>query len=313
MFKEYAVDPETIASSWETCRLLIDLFGFHQGRVISRFPKRWKRLAIEAADKLEHGRKQEQVVEMIHQIGREFKILIRTGRDYTNPELTWLDNAILAHKKVPFSGIISSTHRSDCEVVLHDEDCFAEHPLLTVERECLVPRIAEQMADAASFLLKTSKQIKLIDAHFDPSLKKWRSPLKAFLNNLTDSEHVTFEIHYLETYNSPDPIVRYNGLSKLSSSIPQGMNLKIFRWRQKEGGEKFHARYLLTENGGLRYDVGLDEGNVNESTDVCILDKTMHQKRWQMFNPDSIVYSLQDPIYIVNHEGDVIDRLISDL
>ncbi len=73
MFKEYAVEPEAIAASWETCRYLVELFGFHQGRLISRFPKTWKRLAIEAAGNMMPGRKQEKTVELISEIGKAYK------------------------------------------------------------------------------------------------------------------------------------------------------------------------------------------------------------------------------------------------
>ena len=33
--------------------------------------------------------------------------------------------------------------------------------------------------------------------------------------------------------------------------IPAGMKVAIFCWRERSGGEDFHARYLLTERGGI--------------------------------------------------------------
>ena len=46
MLKEFALEPEALAS-WESFRYLIEKFGVSKGRVISRFPKQWKRLVYE--------------------------------------------------------------------------------------------------------------------------------------------------------------------------------------------------------------------------------------------------------------------------
>jgi len=53
--------------------------------------------------------------------------------------------------------------------------------------------------------------------------------------------------------------------------------------RGRVGGETFHARYVLTERGGIRFDVGLDEGPVGETTDVTLLDTQLHITRWNDF------------------------------
>jgi hypothetical protein len=29
-------------------------------------------------------------------------------------------------------------------------------------------------------------------------------------------------------------------------------------WKERENGERFHARYILTDIGGVRFDAGLD-------------------------------------------------------
>ena len=47
MLAEYALDPELL-SNWRDFRFYISQFGASQGRMISRYPKHWKRLVIEA-------------------------------------------------------------------------------------------------------------------------------------------------------------------------------------------------------------------------------------------------------------------------
>ncbi|MCG8338676.1 MAG: hypothetical protein MJE63_29565 [Proteobacteria bacterium] len=313
MFKEYAVDPETIASSWDTHRILMGLFGFHRGRLISKFPKHWKRLAIEAAQKLTEGRKQERIVESLNQIGKSNNVLIKSGREYPNNDCSWLDNAIVAHYQNPFSAIISSVNRGDCDAVLCDEDCTEEHPLLHCPRELIIPKTPEDLSLATALLLYNSKCVRFIDPYFDPSQSKWINSTKAFLERISNPFKTECEIHYLETDNPPDPAVRYNALPKLANVVPEAMSLKILRWQRKEGGERFHARYLLTEHGGLRFDSGLDEADENETTDVTILDRELHRNRWQMFNRDSKTFCLQNPIYIVTSDGKILEQHIEEI
>jgi len=312
MHKEYAVDPEVIASSWETCRHLVDLFGFHQGRLISEFPKKWRIMAFDAATKLSDGRKKQKVVEYIRKIGREFRILIDTNRVYTDDERAWIDNVLISHNTDPFAGIITSENKYKHDYIICEEDCSAQHPLMKVKREDLVLRTPEKMAEAAAFLLKNSAIIRFIDSYFDPSLPKWRNPLKAFLEILPMPASAICEYHYLETDNPPDPVVRYSNLPRLSLAIPNGMTLKIFRWREFESGEDFHPRYVLTEKGGLRFEAGLEERSENEHTDVTILDADLHETRWNMFNLDSTTYSLQDPVYIVDSHGNITEQPLTD-
>jgi hypothetical protein len=47
MLREFALDPDLL-SNWQDFRFFASQFGTSQGRLISRFPKHWKRLVVEA-------------------------------------------------------------------------------------------------------------------------------------------------------------------------------------------------------------------------------------------------------------------------
>ena len=79
MLKEYAVDPQVISSSFETCRYLVSQFGADKGRLISKFPKTWKRIAIAAADNLPDGFNKERVIEYLSGINDDWLTLIGSG------------------------------------------------------------------------------------------------------------------------------------------------------------------------------------------------------------------------------------------
>jgi hypothetical protein len=49
------------------------------------------------------------------------------------------------------------------------------------------------------------------------------------------------------------------------------MKVIMFRWREKRDGEDFHARYLLTERGGIAADAGFSAEESQQTTDMHLM------------------------------------------
>jgi stress response protein SCP2 len=77
--------------------------------------------------------------------------------------------------------------------------------------------------------------------------------------------------------------------SKIYALLPIGTQVTFFRWQQRDGGAVMHARYVLTELGGVRFDYGLDEGEDGETADVVLLDRQRHSQLWQSFQVNEMV------------------------
>lgn len=305
MLKEFAVDPRVIASSFDTCRYLVSLFGADKGRLISRFPKKWKEMAFAVANELPPGRNQKRVVEYINAIGKDSLTLIPSGRPYLSPADPWVDNAIAAHQRIPFHAIV--TDRDDPPNQIIDIGNSDENtPLLAAIRAGVVSREAADLAQAAALLLKTCRTLRLVDPYVDPRRPKWLKPLTAMLALITDIRKVECEYHLLDRDASPPTEEMIRRLVKLKDVIPAGGSLRVIRWRERAGGERFHRRYLLTENAGLSYEGGLDEEvGAQQTTDVFLLDRDMREQRWAEYNLDSSIYDLMQPVLVVDAEGQV--------
>lgn len=112
--------------------------------------------------------------------------------------------------------------------------------------------------------------------------------------------------HILEKDDSPPTDELARRLRQLRDVIPENGKLRIIRWRERDGGERFHRRYVLTENAGLNYEGGLDEEvGADQTTDVATLDRQHHEERWDEYNLDSGVYELVKPILLVDSSGNV--------
>jgi len=77
--------------------------------------------------------------------------------------------------------------------------------------------------------------------------------------------------------------------------IPKGSRLTLYRWQRTPNGPDLHARYILTENGGVRFDHGLDEGrHSDDTTDIALLDHQENLSCRRQFERDRSPYDLVD-------------------
>lgn len=307
MFKEFAVDPKTIASSFENCRFFISQFGADKGRLISKFPNNWKRRAIEAADELPDGRKKEKVVEYLNGVGRDWLTLISSHRTYVAPGDTWLSNAIAAHMEKPFAAIVCD--RDDPErQLINAETCGPDEPLFSAKSTGKVGRTADELASAAAPLLQNCRKLRFADPYFDPGRPKWRDALAAMLAYIPDIRRVSCEYHIYEREDSPSTDELKRRLQNLRGVIPDGGSVRIVRWRQLDDGERLHRRYILSEDAGLYFEGGLDvEVGGNQSTDVYLLNREHHAERWGEYDLNASVYELVRPVLEVDSEGRVTE------
>lgn len=57
----------------------------------------------------------------------------------------------------------------------------------------------------------------------------------------------------------------------LPGKLPANVQIKFFVWREREGGDRYHRRYVLTERGGIYVEGGLDRGTEGQTTDIGLL------------------------------------------
>jgi hypothetical protein len=112
------------------------------------------------------------------------------------------------------------------------------------------------------------------------------------------------ELHVRRKYecgvDPEDTLKKFQNLchEKLAPLIPQDSSMKVYIWDQKYGGDKLHPRYVLTEFGGIRFEVGLDEGRKGETTDVSLLDHSLYEERWRDYQKETAAFDLVDEITI---------------
>lgn len=295
MLYEYAVEPQAIGSNWLTFRYVIEKFGFDKGRLISQFPKRWFRDVYQAAEALPAMQKK-RIEEALIQ-AKKSKV-VRFSRPF-DPDLGgWFDNALAEHRREPFHAIIAAENPAGDASVLCPDDVDEHHALIAVPHECAISRDVDSLSAALRDLLRCGSRIVFIDPFFDPYNPRHRRLFFRCLSIVKDlNPRAICEIHYKYHDNKPANAELERDANRLFNDIiPEEMKLMVFCWKEREGGEDFHARYLLTEKGGIRVDAGFDPVGSHQKTDMTLMDYGLSQMRLASVEREATIYELVQPV-----------------
>lgn len=288
MIHEYAVEPDSLCSL-ERCKIVLDNCGIHKGRLVAEYPKDWKKRVVQAVQGF-YGSLPGSEVKLKSAIdrltgSRVQDKLIRRNRQYSAEEKRWLDNALDQHKVLPFTAILAKDGVSGFEYVLPVDELGDDIPLWEVPTQTICERKATELSNCSRMLLRMSKEVLFVDAHFDPTERRFRNTLRQFLETACSEmkQIVRAEYHMLEPKYGLTDLQDYAS-KLLPPEIPKCVSLTLLVWQKRIPGDSIHARYILTERGGIGFDFGLDEAldsHQGETTDVRILDPLVYSARWR--------------------------------
>lgn len=295
MLREYAIQPEVLADL-NAIRFFLDQTGVNQGRMISRYPKRWIAMVYNACASCRPLEKK-RIEIRLKDIERK---VIHTGRPYDGNGRSWVDNALVEHAREPFTGVIlvdsDPAPRSGMVVSAScvDETC----PCWRISRDAVVNRDAESLCRPAVHLLRMATEIVFVDRYFGGNASHGR-PLAAFLQEaLNGSKPKRLEYHS-EAGSSWDHL--RDKLLKMIPflPLPPGIPLKFVRWETLPQGDGLHPRYILTEHGGIKYDWGLGE-DAGKTTDIHLLDAAIYARRWSEYSATSTAFKFVDGFEVLD-------------
>lgn len=295
MLKEFALEPR-ILSSWGQFRLVLAHFGISKGRLISRFPSKWKKQVLEAlndaADLGDVDRK--RIVESLLSIDD----LMVSRQPEWNAGMDWLENAEAEDGRNPFDAIISIDNpRSYFRVVRFDE-MDESNPLFAQSPEQNVARTPEDFAREVAPLIRASAELVFQDPYFNPTVAKTSRIigrlLKSCLNHPRQQPLRRIEFHTIYCENV---LGFYEAAQReLPKYIPVGLTLRIVRWKQRTDGDGLHNRYVLTDRGGIKFPWGLLGDDARQSDDINIMSPSTHQKRWNQITSDTPGFEFVDDL-----------------
>ena len=283
LIHEYAIDPEII-TDWRSLRDLSDKVGVSKGRIIARMPKSWMR---DLYDRFATHTAKDAKFELA--LRRLERAVLPTGRPAKLQGHTWLNLAISEHLRCPFRAIISDTDHVVDGMVKPDE-LSEDHPQWEAARELPIPRDSDKWVVATELLLSACSELILIDPHFKPEERRYQRSLKALCQAVShkNPRNPKVEYHVKKDSFRTEQDFEARCRSELPDWIASGVKVEFVIWSCRSGGQDFHARYLMTNHGGIRFEQGLDEKRTaSTDTDVSLLDDELYQRRKADFTQES--------------------------
>lgn len=286
MIYEYAVSPK-LFSSEQHATFLYQAFGPDAGRLLCEFPrKRWLQLAValikaDVAD----GELQKKLLTAVTALA---KIAVsRQGEQWEN-NLSWINNAIIEHGRIPFRSILwegpGQPHASTRtpSITLCNEAEWKAQPSIHVQRT------AVEMVRPIGDLLQLSRRVVLVDRNFNPADGRWVNVLLETVRILRGSPRQPRVDHLrliLSNMNKiPDDAFERLARDSIAPRLPEGMSIRF----HLKMSNRLHARYVLTDIGGVQFADGLDEG-VNAGvppTMITRLSYDSHRIEWEACERD---------------------------
>lgn len=308
MFYDYAVDP-ICYSNWDSFQSLEGQFGWEKGRLIAEFPKnKWIKIVTKLLNdnpkKLTPEQKRKIDVEIERFSMHKNRFFVRS--DYRSNALKeWVLNDVINYSEL-FHAIVACDKPRNHDSLLMATD-LAYAPLWNIESDDIVAFEPNNLCRCVEKLLMVSQRILFIDPLFKPDKERWILTLEKFISVATSKRTPILEYHlkiddkeYIKPENERKANFEEECNKYIKKILPHGRKLTLFRWSKIDhSGDKFHARYILTEHGGVGFDVGLDSGGSGETTDVRRLSEKTRLRRWNSFQEGSKIYEYVDKVDVV--------------
>ncbi len=282
MIKEFALEPEVLATSFRDFTYFVEKFGVAHGRVISLFPRNWKKLVYQAAQASLRGTSELSRIEVrLRAISDDVLFAaVRAGGDGAQP---WLNRAVAEHGHQPFTAIIARDNPVAHADVLVAAELDETDARFQASGQRHITRTATEIVGCVRLLLSAAKTVKLVDPHFNPSKPRWRRMLVEVLTALSNNGQtgVTLEIHRAENVLPGnlkpffDPII--------TGICPAEVAVKVFLHPEAA----MHNRFILTNIGGASYQTGLDDNEDGNSTPedvVTLLAPDVFGREWEIYS-----------------------------
>jgi hypothetical protein len=301
----FALEPKLVAT-WgkrEEFRFIHDKFGIGTPRVLLELPgfSKWKKAVYNAAAELALSQEDMKRIEELFRLFGEHKH--RRADAVYDGLLTWLENAEREYARRSFAGILATQNPRNHDAVLVAGQLGSGSTRWAREVGASPSRTPEALALALSAMLTNCRQLHLVDPHFGPENPRHRKVLEALMGVLGDNG-ITLDLVRVHCSGKSQLAFFEQEAAKMAARLPSGVSIEFVRWRQKEGGDRLHNRYVLTEVGGVSLGVGLDAGDAGETEDLLLLPRAQYGLRWAQYVEKNGAFDCVDrPATIVGSRG----------
>lgn len=275
MIKYFGVEPQAV-NRWERFRYVMEKFGYSQGRVVARLPKRWISELLDCLDGVGDIERQRFIEKLRKYKEDRFVSVGDSGGG------SWVERAM----RLRAQGVIDEILLSAQSAAMHPEFAsstleFVDEDFFEVQRELRCESTTENLVSAATPFLLHASEITLVDPYFKLGSTGNRKVLEAFVETACRGGRCRQITVLTDTGMKPKGgercFMKYAN-EEISQIALGGFMLRVAFIDKHSPGITFHARYLLGNQGGLRYDKGFCVSLESENTDISLLDAALFRE-----------------------------------
>lgn len=294
MIKKFAVEPRAVCR-WENFRYVMEKLGFAQGRVLACYPKKWPRALLDELDRLGEVTEIERTrfVEKLRRYKEDR--MVSLGAPY-DPNITWTQNAVsLPSHKVDSIILEQRPHQLPADYSIQTISDL-EEDFFSTSREVRCASTVENLFDAAQLLLSETPEAYFVDPHFkifpDTSMKV----LARFAEGTAATGKCQRFVLYTDIKYRPrvDPSVALKQFRERLATHATGLQVCFRFVDNTDPTNRLHARYLLTQKGGLRYDKGFEAPLAQPLVDISLLDAALHRELFDFYRAGAKDLAVRD-------------------
>jgi|GEM_PF-5571242 len=292
-----ALEPE-LFDTWIAWQTLIRMgFGVPNGRFISNYPEKGEDLrgwcgrvrdVVRAAKKAgKIGPVKANTITSELEAVRKLK-LVDPPVEATFSGDEWIENAVREQSDEDlWDAVITRNHSIVASrIYRYDELDFNDPGLATDAR--IIPRRKSEIVQFAKCFLGASNKVHFVDPYFFPTDIAFNEPLCDLLEAAFEGRDVLRCTYHCSAKRISKPAAFQRELEVALGEgwikIPAGGHLFIVLWADHGRADPMHARYILSDRGGLKYDYGLGEDD-GKTTDVNYLEERQWVDRLKGYSP----------------------------
>lgn len=286
MIKCYAIEPNALRR-WEDFRYVMEKLGFDKGRVLVTIPGKWISNLLNSLGDVGDIERSRFIAKL--QRYKQDRI-ISSGSPY-DPAIFWVDNASALETLGVIDAILISddTLRKN-QMLSYPTPSLVDESFFETSRELRCLNTPENLGLSAKVLLGVSSEAIFVDPHFRIDSDAYLKTLAEFSKHASAGRECKFFTIFTRSDYAPkrgQPELRNRLDQNLSPFVKQGFKVRVNFLERKTTGISFHARYLLTTRGGIRYDKGFRSELPPELVDISLLDRRLHEELLEVFSPGS--------------------------
>lgn len=278
MNEEFAVEP-TAFENFLQLKYVLEKFGFHRGRFIVGFPSRWIRQVHEQSLLFSEIEQAKARILLI----KAKKSVVNTGDLGFEPSLPWLDNVHrFSTTNSPFYGVIAANANSFNYPTVHDID----DDFFGASNDVRIEGTAENYSRIARRLLQMSYEVAFVDHCLRLERPACEKVVKSFLAIAQEGKCKHFVFWAREKLAAK--AYRRMLEEKYKSSLAPKSTLTVNLVNDDGSPEKMHARLLLSNLGGLRFDHGFEEFDDGRRVYVSLVSEQSNDSDYSWYlDPNS--------------------------